>query len=270
MHAQTQKEITINYLHQKKEQGKKISMLTGYDHATAGILDECGIEIILVGDSLNMVFAGKQETTSCSLEQIIYHSGAVVRAAKRSFVVADMPFGAYKTNPQEAVANSLRIVKESGAKAVKMEGGEEILESVKSVIDNGISVMGHLGLTPQSVNQIGGYRLVGKQENEARYLFESAKKLEQIGCFSLVLEKVPSELATKVAQTLSIPVIGIGAGAQVDGQVLVVNDMLGITEGFNPKFLRKFGNVGDEIKSAVKKYISSVERNDFPGENESY
>ncbi len=265
-----QKEINVSYLHSKKKNGKKITMLTGYDYATAGILDECGIEIILVGDSLNMVFAGKQETASCSLDQIIYHSQAVVRAVKRSFVIADLPFGAYKTNPQEAVANCVRIVKESGVKAVKIEGGKEILESVKSVIDNGVPVMGHLGLTPQSVNQLSGYRLVGKEEKEAEYLLESAKSLENAGCFSLVLEKVPSNLAAVVARNLSIPVIGIGAGSEVDGQVLVVNDMLGITEGFNPKFLRKFGDIRGKIKTAVGDYISFVEQKKFPSEDESY
>jgi 3-methyl-2-oxobutanoate hydroxymethyltransferase len=263
-------EVSVNSLQAKKDSGRKITMLTGYDYATAQILDECGIDIVLVGDSLNMVFAGQKDTVSCSPEQIIYHSQAVVRAVKHSLVVADMPFGSYKTNSEEAVANAIRLIKEGGAKAIKMEGGQEILESVKSVVENGISVMGHLGLTPQSVNQLGGYRLVGKLEKEAQYLLESAKSLEEVGCFALVLEKVPSDLAAKVASDLSIPVIGIGAGSQVDGQVLVVNDMLGITEGFNPKFLRKFANLREDIKQAVNDYIYSVEKGDFPNNAESY
>ncbi len=245
-------------------------MLTAYDYTLAKIIDSAGIDIILVGDSASNVMAGHETTLPITLDQMIYHASSVVRATERALVVVDMPFGTYQGNSKKAIDSAIRIMKETGGHSVKLEGGSEIIDSIKRILSAGIPVMGHLGLTPQSIYKFGTYTVRAKEEEEANKLIEDAKLLEQSGCFALVLEKVPAALAKKVASSISIPVIGIGAGADVDGQVLVLHDMLGMNHDFNPRFLRRYLNLHDEITQAVSKYISDVKSSDFPNEKEQY
>lgn len=253
-----------------KQRGEKISMLTAYDYSMALILDRAGIDVLLVGDSASNVFAGHETTLPITLDQMIYHAQSVIKAVERCLVVVDLPFGSYQGNSREALASAIRIMKESGAHAIKMEGGEEILESVKRIISSGIPVMGHLGLTPQSIYQFGTYTVRAKEESEAEELIRNAKILEEAGCFAIVLEKIPAELGKKVAESVAIPVIGIGAGGGVDGQVLVMHDMLGITKDFSPRFLRRYANMYQDITTATEQYIADVKSNDFPNEDEQY
>ncbi len=245
-------------------------MLTAYDFSMAGIIDAAGVDIILVGDSASNVMAGHETTLPITLDQMIYHAVSVVRGVSRALVVVDIPFGSYQGNSSEALRSAIRIMKESGAHAVKVEGGAEIKESVIRILSAGVPVMGHLGLTPQSIYKFGTYTVRAKEEGEANKLLEDAKILEECGCFALVLEKIPAKLAKKVAQTLSIPVIGIGAGQEVDGQVLVAHDMLGITQEFQPRFLRQYADLRGVMFSAVENYIKDVKARDFPNEKESY
>ena len=245
-------------------------MLTAYDYSFAKIIDQAGIDIILVGDSASNVMAGHETTLPITLDQMIYHASSVVRAVKRSLVVVDLPFGTYQGNSKEALNSSIKIMKESGAHAVKMEGGSEISESIQRILTAGIPVMGHLGLTPQSIYKFGTYTVRAKQKELANKFIWDAKDLESIGCFALVLEKVPSSLAKKVSETVSIPVIGIGAGKDVDGQVLVTHDMIGMTKEFNPRFLRRYLDLDNQISNAVKNYIADVKNQDFPNSNEQY
>lgn len=245
-------------------------MLTAYDFSMAGIVDSAGIDIILVGDSASNVMAGHETTLPITLDQMIYHATSVVRAVKRAFVVVDIPFGSYQGNSSEALRSAIRIMKESGAHAVKVEGGSEIKESVARILSAGVPVMGHLGLTPQSIYKFGTYTVRAKEEEEANKLVEDAKLLEECGCFAIILEKIPASLAKKVAETVTIPVIGIGAGGQVDGQVLVVHDMLGINQEFKPRFLRQYANLQEVMTGAVQNYIADVKSKSFPNENESY
>ena len=245
-------------------------MLTAYDYTLAKIIDSAGIDIILVGDSASNVMAGHETTLPITLDQMIYHASSVVRATERALVVVDMPFGTYQGNSKKAIDSAIRIMKETGGHSVKLEGGSEIIDSIKRILSAGIPVMGHLGLTPQSIYKFGTYTVRAKEEEEANKLIEDAKLLEQSGCFALVLEKVPAALAKKVASSISIPVIGIGAGADVDGQVLVLHDMLGMNHDFNPRFLRRYLNLHDEITQAVSKYISDVKSSDFPNEKEQF
>jgi 3-methyl-2-oxobutanoate hydroxymethyltransferase len=253
-----------------KLKGEKIAMLTGYDYSMARILDEAGIDIILVGDSASNVMAGYETTLPITLDNMIYHAASVVRAVNRALVVVDLPFGTYQGNSKEALASSIRIMKETGAHAVKLEGGEQVIESVERILSAGIPVMGHLGLTPQAIHKFGTYVVRAREEEEAQKLLEDAKLLEKTGVFSLVLEKIPAKLAGEVTSNLKIPVIGIGAGPQTDGQVLVLHDMLGITQEFSPRFLRRYHNLYDEIKGAVQNYISDVRAKEFPNEKEQY
>ncbi len=253
-----------------KQRGEKISMLTAYDYSSAKILDEAGIDVILVGDSASNVMAGNVTTLPITLDQMIYHAKSVIKGTKRALVICDMPFGSYQGNPMEALASAVRIMKESHAEAVKMEGGSEIRESIEKILSAGIPVMGHLGLTPQSINKFGTYNVRARQEEEANKLIEDAKMLEEIGCFGIVLEKIPAELAARVAKEVSIPIIGIGAGGGVDGQVLVMHDMLGINKGFSPRFLRRYADVAGVMTEAVQNYISDVKSGDFPTPEESY
>lgn len=266
----TIKRITTHILQEMKDRGEKISMLTAYDFSMAKIVDAAGIDIILVGDSASNVMAGHETTLPITLDQMIYHASAVVRAVKRSFIVVDIPFGNYQGNSSEALRSAIRIMKESGAHAVKVEGGAEIRESVSRILSAGVPVMGHLGLTPQSIYKFGTYTVRAKEEAEAEKLIEDAKILEECGCFAIVLEKIPASLATKVAQTVSIPVIGIGAGGGVDGQVLVMHDMLGITQEFKPRFLRQYADLQGIMTEAFTQYIKDVKSKDFPNESESY
>ena len=265
-----QRKITTIRLAQMKEQGEKISMITAYDYSMATLMDQAGIDVILVGDSAANVMAGHSTTLPITLDQMIYHGQCVVRGVKRAMVVVDLPFGSYQGNPDVALASAIRIMKETGAEAVKMEGGEEILDGVRRILSAGIPVMAHLGLTPQSINKFGTYNVRAREEEEAKKLIEDAKLLEEIGCFALVLEKIPAELATRVAKEISIPVIGIGAGGGVDGQVLVMHDMLGINKGFSPRFLRRYADLATIMTDAVKNYISDVKSGDFPTPEESY
>jgi 3-methyl-2-oxobutanoate hydroxymethyltransferase len=264
------KRITTHTLQEMKSKKEKIAMLTAYDYSTALILDEAGIDVLLVGDSASNVMAGHETTLPITLDQMIYHASSVVRAVKRALVVVDLPFGSYQGNSKEALQSSIRIMKESGAHAVKLEGGAEVKESIERIISAGVPVMGHLGLTPQSIYKFGTYTVRAKEQAEATKLIEDAKVLQQAGCFALVLEKIPASLAKLVAKELTIPVIGIGAGADVDGQVLVVNDLLGLTKGFKPRFLRQYLNLFEEINGAVKSYIKDVKTLDFPNEKEQY
>jgi len=264
------KRITTKSLVEMKANGVKISMLTAYDYTMAKILDGAGIDVILVGDSASNVMAGHETTLPITLNEMIYHAGSVVRAVERALVVVDLPFGSYQSDPKEALRSAIRIMKESGGHAVKLEGGKEIKESIKRILNAGIPVMGHLGLTPQSIYKFGTYTVRAKEEEEAEKLLEDAKLLEQVGCFALVLEKVPASLAKKVAESISIPVIGIGAGGGVDGQVLVTHDMLGMTHEFNPRFLRRYADLYTEMTNAFKGYISDVKSKDFPNEKEQY
>ncbi len=264
------KRVTTHVLHEMKLRGEKIAMLTAYDYSLARIIDEAEIDVILVGDSASNVMAGYETTLPITLDNMIYHAASVVRAVKRALVVVDMPFGTYQGNSKEALSSAIRIMKETGAHAVKMEGGREIIESVERILSAGIPVMGHLGLTPQSIHKFGTYVVRAREEEEAQKLVEDAYLLEKTGCFAIVLEKVPAKLGAKVAGDLKIPVIGIGAGADVDGQVLVLHDMLGITQEFSPRFLRRYHNLYEEISGAVKAYINDVRTVDFPNEKEQY
>ena len=264
------KRVTTHVLQEMKNNGEKISMLTGYDFSMARIIDTAGIDVILVGDSASNVMAGHETTLPITLDQMIYHASSVVRAVERALIVVDMPFGSYQGNSKEALSNAIRIMKESGAHAVKMEGGQEILESISRILTAGIPVMGHLGLTPQSIYKFGTYVVRAKDKDEATRLIEDAKALEEAGCFAIVLEKIPADLAKKVSKEVSIPVIGIGAGGGVDGQVLVVHDMLGINNEFNPRFLRKYHNLYQEMLGSFQRYIEDVKSGDFPNEDEQY
>ena len=264
------RKVTTHRLIEMKQKGEKISMLTSYDFTMAGIVDKAGVDVILVGDSASNVMAGHQTTLPITVDQMIYHSSAVVRAVNRALVVCDMPFGSYQVNAAEGVTNAIRIMKESGCDALKLEGGVEIIDTVKRILDAGIPVMGHLGLTPQSINKFGTYAVRAKEEAEAEKLISDAKLLAETGCFSVVLEKVPAQLAARVTSEVSVPTIGIGAGNGCDGQVLVVADMLGMTQGFSPRFLRRYANLNEVITDAVGHYVTDVKSGDFPNESESY
>ena len=264
------RKVTTRRLIEMKRRGEKISMLTAYDYSSARIIDEAGMDVILVGDSASNVMAGNVTTLPITLDQMIYHAKSVIKGTKRALVVVDLPFGSYQGNSKEALASAIRIMKESHAEAVKMEGGAEIRESVERILSAGIPVMGHLGLTPQSINKFGTYNVRAREEAEAEKLIEDARLLEKIGCFAIVLEKIPADLARKVAEELTIPIIGIGAGGGVDGQVLVMHDMLGINKGFSPRFLRRYADVAGVMTEAVQNYIADVKRGDFPNEEESY
>lgn len=264
------KKVTTHVLLQMKQKGEKISMLTAYDYTTAKILDHAGIDVILVGDSASNVMAGHETTLPITLDQMIYHASSVVRAINRPLIVVDLPFGSYQGNSKEALNSAIRIMKESGAHAVKLEGGKEIKESVERILSAGIPVMGHLGLTPQSIYKFGTYEVRARETDEAERVLRDSELLEKSGCFALVLEKIPAKLATQVAKNISIPVIGIGAGSGVDGQVLVLHDMLGFNHEFNPRFLRRYLNLYDDIKGAVQKYIKDVKSKDFPNTKEQY
>jgi len=270
VHKKVYKKITTHSLQEMKQNKEKISMLTAYDYTLAKIVDSGGVDVILVGDSASNVMAGHETTLPITLDQMIYHTASVVRAVDRALIVADMPFGTYQGNSKEALNSAIRIMKESGAHSVKMEGGSEILESVERILTAGIPVMGHLGLTPQSIYKFGTYTVRAKEEAESKKLIEDALLLEKAGCFAIVLEKIPAKLATKVAKKLSIPVIGIGAGSGVDGQVLVLHDMIGMTHEFSPRFLRRYLNLYEDIKGAVGQYVSDVKSTDFPNEKEQY
>lgn len=264
------KRITTKSLIEMKNHGEKISMLTAYDYTMAKIVDTAGIDVILVGDSASNVMAGHETTLPITLDQMIYHASSVVRAIERALVVVDLPFGSYQSDPKEALRSAIRIMKESGGHAVKLEGGKEIKESIKKILNAGIPVMGHLGLTPQSIYKFGTYSVRAKEEEEAEKLMADAKMLEKIGCFAVVLEKIPADLAEKVAKSISIPVIGIGAGGNVDGQVLVIHDMLGMNNEFSPRFLRRYLNLYQEMTTAISQYVTDVKSSDFPNEKEQY
>jgi 3-methyl-2-oxobutanoate hydroxymethyltransferase len=264
------KKVTTHQLQVMKERGEKISMLTAYDFTMAGILDAAGIDILLVGDSASNVMAGHETTLPITLDQMIYHAGSVVRAIDRCLVVVDLPFGSYQGNSLEALNSAIRIMKESGGHSIKLEGGAEVIESVKRIVGAGVPVMGHLGLTPQSIYQFGTYTVRAKEEVEAEILVQNAHLLQEAGCFAIVLEKIPASLAKRVAEELKIPIIGIGAGMHVDGQVLVMHDMLGITKDFSPRFLRRYANLYDNILEATQNYIADVKSKSFPNENEQY
>jgi 3-methyl-2-oxobutanoate hydroxymethyltransferase len=264
------KRITIKSLIEMKANGEKISMLTAYDYTMAKIVDTAGVDVILVGDSASNVMAGHETTLPITLDQMIYHASGVVRACERALVVVDLPFGTYQSDPKEALRSAIRIMKESGGHAVKLEGGSEIKQSIRRILAAGIPVMGHLGLTPQSIYKFGTYTVRAKEEQEAEKLMQDAKLLEQLGCFAIVLEKIPAELAQKVAQSISIPVIGIGAGGGVDGQVLVIHDMLGMNNEFSPRFLRRYLNLFDQMTSAISTYVADIKSKDFPNAKEQY
>jgi len=270
VHKNNLKRVTTHSLLEMKMNGEKISMLTAYDFSLAKIVDQAGIDVILVGDSASNVMAGHETTLPITLDQMIYHASSVIRAVERALVVVDLPFGSFQGNSKEALNSSIRIMKESGAHAVKLEGGKEVAESVQRILSAGIPVMGHLGLMPQSIYKYGTYTVRAKEEEEAKKLMEDAKLLEQLGCFAIVLEKIPAKLAEKVAKEIKIPVIGIGAGSGVDGQVLVLHDMLGISYEFRPRFLRTYLNLHEDIKNAIGKYVVDVKTSDFPNENEQY
>ena len=264
------KNVTTHVLSEMKLKGEKISMLTAYDYSMARIIDKAGVDVILVGDSASNVMAGYETTLPITLDQMIYHGSSVVRGVERALVVVDMPFGSYQGNSKEALHSAIRIMKESSADAVKIEGGQEIIESINRILSAGIPVMGHLGLTPQSIHKFGTYAVRAQKEDEAERLVADAHALEEAGCFAIVLEKIPAALAARVARELTIPIIGIGAGGGVDGQVLVVHDMLGINQEFSPRFLRRYHNLYAEITGAVKNYIQDVKSQDFPNEREQY
>ncbi len=264
------KKVTTNVLQEMKRSGERISMLTAYDYTMAKIVDDAGIDVILVGDSASNVMAGHETTLPITLDQMIYHASSVVRGVNRALVVVDLPFGSYQGNSKEALNSSIKIMKESGAHAVKLEGGAEVKDSVERILTAGIPVMGHLGLTPQSIYKFGTYNVRAKEEAEANLLIKDAQILQESGCFALVLEKIPAKLAEQVAKNLTIPVIGIGAGGGVDGQVLVFHDMVGLTYEFSPRFLRRYLNLYNDIKGAVGNYIKDVKSKDFPNANEQY
>jgi len=264
------KRITTKSLIEMKAYGEKISMLTAYDYTMAKIVDTAGVDVILVGDSASNVMAGHETTLPITLDQMIYHASSVVRATIRALVVVDLPFGSYQSDPKEALRSAIRIMKESGGHAVKLEGGSEVKESIKKILNAGIPVMGHLGLTPQSIYKFGTYTVRAKEKEEAEKLMQDAKMLEKIGCFALVVEKIPADLAEKVAKSVSIPVIGIGAGGGVDGQVLVIHDMLGMNNEFSPRFLRRYMNLYEGMTTAIGQYVSDVKSRDFPNTSEQY
>lgn len=264
------KRVTTKSLVDMKGHGEKISMLTAYDYTMAKIVDGAGIDVILVGDSASNVMAGHETTLPITLDQMIYHASSVIRAVERALVVVDLPFGTYQSDPKEALRSAIRIMKESGAHAVKLEGGKEVKESIKRILNAGIPVMGHLGLTPQSIYKFGTYTVRAKEEQEADQLKEDAKMLEKLGCFAIVLEKIPANLAREVAESVSIPIIGIGAGNGVDGQVLVLHDMIGMTHEFNPRFLRRYMNLYEDMTNAISQYVKDVKKVDFPSESEQY
>src|SRR5210317_1933573 len=262
------KKITVQSLTEMKSIGEKISMLTAYDFTMARIVDQSKVDVILVGDSASNVMAGHETTLPITLDQMIYHASSVVRAVSRALVVVDIPFGSYQSDPKEALRSAIRIMKESGGHAVKMEGGQEVKESIKRILNAGIPVMGHLGLTPQSIYKFGTYTVRAKEEEEAHRLKEDALCLEKLGCFGIVLEKIPAKLAKEVAESIHIPIIGIGAGNGVDGQVLVLHDMIGMTHEFNPRFLRRYMNLYDEMTHAISRYVEDVKNLDFPSDSE--
>src|SRR5210317_1267703 len=264
------KRITVKSLVDMKQQGEKISMLTAYDYSMAKIVDDAKVDVILVGDSASNVMAGHETTLPITLDQMIYHASSVIRAVNRALVVVDLPFGSYQSDPKEALRSAIRIMKESGAHAVKVEGGIEIKESVKRILNAGIPVMGHLGLTPQSIYKFGTYTVRAKEEEEAKRLIDDAKLLEKLGCFGIVLEKIPAKISKKVTSSVSCPVIGIGAGSDVDGQVLVTHDLVGLSTEFNPRFLRRYVDLNEIMTNAIKNYIKDVKNLDFPNENEQY
>ena len=264
------KRVTTHILQEMKQRGEKIAMLTAYDFSMATILDDAGLDVLLVGDSASNVMAGHETTLPITLDQMIYHASSVIRAVKRAFVVVDLPFGSYQGNSKEALNSAIRIMKESGAHGVKLEGGSDVVDSVQRIIAAGIPVMGHLGLTPQSIYKFGTYTVRAKEEEEANKLKTDALALQNAGCFGLVLEKIPASLAKTVSESLEIPTIGIGAGPDCDGQVLVVNDMIGLTKGFRPRFLRQYINLYNEISTAAQDYIRDVKSKDFPNEKEQY
>ncbi|MFC5194949.1 MULTISPECIES: 3-methyl-2-oxobutanoate hydroxymethyltransferase [Bizionia] len=264
------KRITVKTLVDMKAKGEKISMLTAYDYTMAKIVDGAGIDVILVGDSASNVMAGHETTLPITLDQMIYHASSVVRAVERALVVVDLPFGSYQSDPKEALRSAIRIMKESGGHAVKLEGGKEVKDSIKRILHAGIPVMGHLGLTPQSIYKFGTYTVRAKEDEEADKLKEDALMLEKAGCFAIVLEKIPAKLAQEVAESVSIPVIGIGAGKGVDGQVLVLHDMIGMTHEFNPRFLRRYMNLYEDMTNAISQYVTDVKSVDFPNDEEQY
>ena len=264
------KRITVKTLVDMKAKGEKISMLTAYDYTMAKIVDGAGVDVILVGDSASNVMAGHETTLPITLDQMIYHASSVVRAIDRALVVVDLPFGTYQSDPKEALRSSIRIMKESGGHAVKLEGGKEIKDSIKRILNAGIPVMGHLGLTPQSIYKFGTYTVRAKEEEEAQRLKDDAIMLEKAGCFAIVLEKIPATLAKEVAESVSIPIIGIGAGDGVDGQVLVLHDMIGMTHEFNPRFLRRYMNLYEDMTKAIGQYVSDVKSQEFPNDSEQY
>ena len=262
--------VTTKSLQEMKRNGQKISMLTAYDYSFAGLVDKAGIDIILVGDSASNVMAGHETTLPITLDQMIYHASSVVRAAKRALVVVDLPFGTYQSDSKEALRSAIRIMKESGAHAVKVEGGEQVKDSIERIIQAGIPVMGHLGLTPQSIYKFGSYTVRAREENEAKQLLNEVKLIEKIGCFGIVLEKIPALVAKKATDSIKIPTIGIGAGANVDGQVLVLHDMLGMNKEFSPRFLRRYCDLDKIIHEAISQYGKDVKSKNFPNENEQY
>lgn len=264
------KRITVKSLVDMKKNGEKISMLTAYDFSMAKIVDAANVDVILVGDSASNVMAGHETTLPITLDQMIYHASSVVRATQRALIVVDIPFGSYQSDPKEALRSAIRIMKESGAHAVKVEGGAEIKESVKRILAAGIPVMGHLGLTPQSIYKFGTYTVRAKEDEEAEKLKEDAKLLERLGCFGIVLEKIPALLTKEVSESISIPTIGIGGGKHADGQVLVIHDLLGMTHEFNPRFLRRYMNLYEEMGKAISQYVADVKSRDFPNDEEQY
>jgi 3-methyl-2-oxobutanoate hydroxymethyltransferase len=264
------KRVTTRTLQEMKKRGEKIAMLTAYDYSMAKMVDEAGIDVILVGDSASNVMAGHETTLPITLDQMIYHAVSVIRGTHRALVIVDLPFGSYQGNSKEALTSAIRVMKETGAHGIKLEGGEEIVESVKRILSAGVPVMGHLGLTPQSIYKFGTYVVRAREEEEAHKLVQDAHLLQEAGCFAIVLEKVPAALAKRVASELSIPIIGIGAGGGVDGQVLVLHDMLGINTEFKPRFLRTYLNMHEQITSAIGNYVSDVKSRDFPNEKEQY
>ena len=264
------RKVTTHRLIEMKQRGEKISMLTAYDYSMAQLIDQAGMDVILVGDSASNVMAGNVTTLPITLDQMIYHGKSVMKAVKRALVVVDLPFGTYQGNSKEALASAIRVMKETHADCIKLEGGSEIRESIERILCAGIPVMGHLGLTPQSINKFGTYTVRAREEAEAKKLIADAHLLEEIGCFAIVLEKIPAALAAQVASELTIPIIGIGAGGEVDGQVLVMHDMLGINQGFSPRFLRRYANLAEDITRAVQTYIEDVKTQDFPNEKEQY
>lgn len=270
VHTNDTRKVTTKRLIEMKQRGEKISMLTAYDYTMASLIDNAGVDVILVGDSASNVMAGNVTTLPMTLDQMIYHGKSVYRGVKRALLVVDLPFGTYQGNSKKALASAIRMMKETHADCIKIEGGKEIIKSVRRILSAGIPIMGHLGLMPQSINQYGSYAVRAKEEEEAQKLIEDAHLLEDAGCFAIVLEKIPAKLAGQVASELKIPIIGIGAGGYVDGQVLVMHDMLGLNTEFSPRFLRRYANLGEEITSAVQHYVADVKSSDFPNEQEQY